>query len=216
MAATQDLTQRIDAAFAAMEKKRTQFQLEETEKHKEYQARLALLGKTFDGLSEIWKPRLEVLARKFGDKVAVKPTIAPSTRDAIFAVESDVARIRLRFRATSDSDIRKLILNYDLEIVPILMKFDSHAELEMPLEKIDRDAIGRWTDERIMSFVSTYVALHENQFYLSEQMVQDPVSGTQFPKLAAGATLEREGHTYYFVSEETRREFEKQTAIAVK
>lgn len=216
MAATQDLTQRIDAAFAAMEKKRTQFQLEETEKHKEYQARLALLGKTFDGLSEIWKPRLEVLARKFGDKVAVKPTIAPSTRDAIFAVESDVARIRLRFRATSDSDIRKLILNYDLEIVPILMKFDSHAELEMPLEKIDRDAIGRWMDERIMSFVSTYVALHENQFYLSEQMVQDPVSGTQFPKLAAGATLEREGHTYYFVSEETRREFEKQTAIAVK
>lgn len=39
-------------------------------------------------------------------------------------------------------------------------------------------------------------------------MVTDPVSGTSFPKLAAGARLERDGHTYYFVSDKTRREFE--------
>jgi YHS domain-containing protein len=216
MATTTDLTQRIDAALATLEQKHKRFQLEETQKHQEYQARLALLGKTFDSLGDIWKPRLDVLARKFGDKVAVKPTITPSTRDALFAVESDLARIRLRFRATSDSDIRKLILIYDLEIVPILMKFDAHAELEVPLDRIDREAIGRWMDERIMSFVSTYVALHENQYYLGEQMVRDPISGTQFPKLAAGATLERAGHTYYFVSEETRREFEQKGAIAVE
>jgi YHS domain-containing protein len=212
MADTKNLGQRIDAAFAAMDEKRKQFQDQETKKHKEWDQRVAQLGKTFDSLREVWKPPLELLIKKFGDKVAVTPTLAPSTRDATLDFQSDVAKVRLRFRATTDDDIRKLILNYDLDIIPMLMKYDSHAELEMPLEAVDRAAVGRWIDERIMSFVKAYLSLHENQYYLKEQMVQDPVTGTQFPKFAAGATLEHEGGTHYFVSEETRREFEKKRA----
>jgi YHS domain-containing protein len=96
------------------------------------------------------------------------------------------------------------------------MKFDSHAELEMPLEKVDPAAVGGWIDERIMSFVKTYITLHENQYYQRDQMVIDPVSGTQFPKFAAGAKLEQGGQTMYFVSEETRREYEKKSAAAKK
>lgn len=210
MADTQNLGKSIDAAFSAMDEKRKKFQSEETHKHQEWQGRVEQLGKTFDSLREIWKPPLELLIHKFGDKVTAKPTLAPSTRDVTLEFQSDVARIRLRFRATTDDDIRKVILNYDLDIIPMLMQFDSHAELEMPLDAVDREAIGHWIDERIMSFVKTYVSLHENQYYLKGQMVQDPVSGTQFPKFAAGATLERQGRTYYFVSEETRRDFEKQ------
>jgi YHS domain-containing protein len=96
------------------------------------------------------------------------------------------------------------------------MKFDSHAELEMPLDKVDQAAVGRWIDERIMSFVKTYISLHENQFYQRDQMVVDPVTGTQFPKTAAGAKLEQGGKTIYFVSEETKREYEKKNAAAKK
>lgn len=96
------------------------------------------------------------------------------------------------------------------------MQFESHAELEMPIDAVDRESVARWIDERILSFVQTYVSAHENQYYLKDQMVQDPVSGTKFPKLAAGATLERGGRTYYFVSEATRREFEKQGASKSK
>lgn len=74
---------------------------------------------------------------------------------------------------------------------------------------IDRnEASVHWADERILSFVQTYTALHENPYYLRDQMVTDPVSGTTFPKLAAGATLEQDSRTLYFVSEQTRREFE--------
>jgi YHS domain-containing protein len=39
-------------------------------------------------------------------------------------------------------------------------------------------------------------------------MVEDPIAGIRIPKLAAAATVERGGKTYYFIGEETRREFE--------
>lgn len=208
MKSTQELATRIDAAFASMEAKRKQFQEVETRNYEGWRQRLAKLGMEFDTLRAVFKPRLDLLIEKFGAKVTATPKITESTREVVLAFQSEVARIRLRFQGTTDQDIRKLILNYDLEIIPILMQFDSHSTLEMPLDAIDYEAAVRWADERIISFVQTYVALHENQYYLQDQMVTDPVSGTTFPKLAAGAKLERDGHTYYFVSEQTRREFE--------
>lgn len=210
MKSTQELAASIDAAFASMDARRRRFQEVETHKHEEWKQRLAKLGMEFETLRDIFKPRLDLLIEKFGDRITATPKLTESTREFWFEFHSEVARIRMRFQGTTDHDIRKLILNYDLEIIPILMQFDSHSTLEMPLDAIDYEAAVRWADERILSFVQTYTALHENPYYLKDQMVTDPVSGTTFPKLAAGATLERDGRTYYFVSESTRREFEQQ------
>lgn len=212
MMSTNELANGIDAAFSAMKEKRKKFQTEETQKHMDWQKRLERLGGVFDSLRDVWKPRLDVLIEKFGDKVSAAPKLTPSTRSIELEIKSDVAKINLQFQATTDDQLRNIILNYDLHIIPILMKFDSHAELQMPVDKIDREAIGRWIDERILSFVQTYVSLHENPFYLRDQMVVDPVSGTRFPKLLAGAKLERDGRMHYFVSEETLHEFEAHAA----
>ena len=212
MEMTQDLARRIEAAFSLLEEKRKAFQEMETRKYLEWKQRLDLLHAVFESLIDDIKPRLDVLIQKFGDKVTATPTITQSTRELVLNFQSEIARISLRFQGTTDGDIRKLILNYDLTIIPILMQFDSHAELEMPLDAIDRVAAARWIDERIMTFVQTYVAIHENQYYLHDQMVTDPVTHTTFPKLAAGAKLERDGRGYYFVSDETRREFENSIA----
>jgi YHS domain-containing protein len=46
-------------------------------------------------------------------------------------------------------------------------------------------------------------------------MVEDPVAHVRFPNFAAGATLEWQGQTYYFLGEETRREFARQKGITV-
>lgn len=210
MEGTEQLAAQIDAAFTSMEAKRKHFQEVETHKYDEWKQRLARLGVEFDTLRDVFQPRLELLIRKFGDRMTATPKLTQSTREILLEFRSEVARIRLRFQGTTDHDIRKLILNYDLEIIPILMQFDSHSTLEMPLDAIDYEAAVCWADERILSFVQTYTAMHENPYYLRDQLVTDPVSGTTFPKLAAGATLERDGHTYYFVSDKTRREFEAQ------
>jgi YHS domain-containing protein len=45
---------------------------------------------------------------------------------------------------------------------------------------------------------------------LKVEFVEDPVARIRFPKYLASCTLERDGQTYFFVDEETRREFEKQ------
>ncbi len=81
-------------------------------------------------------------------------------------------------------------------------------------DAIDREAIANWVDDRLVDFVKTYLSLHENEWYLKDHMVVDPVADVRFPKFAAAATIELEGKTYYFVGEETRREFEAKHGAA--
>jgi YHS domain-containing protein len=74
----------------------------------------------------------------------------------------------------------------------------------------------QWFDERVVAFVKAYLALvrqdDELREHLKEHLVEDPVAKVCFPKYLASSTLERDGRTYYFVDEDTRREFEKQPA----
>ena len=82
------------------------------------------------------------------------------------------------------------------------MKYDSHDEIEFPLDAIDNTALGKWFDDRIVSFVKSYLAIRESQYYLKDQMVEDPIAKVKFPKFAAGATLEVKGKTVYFIERE--------------
>lgn len=137
------------------------------------------------------------------------PVIEPGRRSASFAFKSELAHIVLRFAAAPDPDVRNVVFSYDLQIIPVLMQFDSHDEIEFPLNAVDTAALAQWFDDRIVSFVKTYLAIRENQFYLKDQMVEDPIAKVLFPKFAAGATLEVEGKTIYFIDTTTRREFEQ-------
>jgi YHS domain-containing protein len=56
----------------------------------------------------------------------------------------------------------------------------------------------------------------ESEIYLKDQMVEDPIAHVHFPKIAAATTLDWGGQKYYFIGEETRREFEKQKGIGSK
>jgi len=210
------LSSRIDAEFAAVEEKIKKFQVEQAEEHKERQKRLELLAKVFDQMRDIWRPRLELLVKKFGDRVHVEPRILPSTREASFDFKSRLAQVRLRFSALTDRDVRKLILTYDLEIIPVLMRFNPHSEMEFPLNAIDKEAAARWIDDRIVEYLQTYLSLGENDYYLKENMVEDPIAKVRFPSVAAAATLEWQGRRFYFIGDETRREFAKQNGIKIE
>lgn len=210
------LSSQLDAEFTMVAEQLKKFQAEQVAEHKERQKRLEQLGKVFDELRDIWKPRLELLVKKFGERVKVTPRVVPSTREASFEFQSSLARVRLRFSATTDRDIHNVILSYDLDIVPVLMRFSPHAEVEFPLGKVDKQAVAKWMDDRIIEFVRTYLSLGENDWYLKDQMVEDPVAKVRFPKLAAGATLDWQGQKYFFLGEETRNEFAKQHGIGAK
>lgn len=211
-----NLASRIDAEFAAVEEKIKKFQTQQVEEHKQRQDRLEQLAKVFDQLRDIWKPRLELLVKKFEGRVQTTPRIVPSTREATFDFQSRLAHVRLRFSASTDRDIRKVILCYDLDIIPVLMRFKPHDEVEFPLNAVDKEAVAKWFDDRIVDFIHTYFSMGENEIYLKDQMVEDPIAHVSFPKLAAATTLEWQGQKFYFIGEETRREFEKQKGIASK
>ena len=199
---------RIDAEFSELEDKIKHAQAEGLEEHRQRQRRLNEFERRLEQLGDIWGPRFDALVARFGDKAKVTPQLTESSREAEVEFQSDLARIRLRLSATTDHDVRQLILDYDLEITPVLTSFDSHAQTEWDLATLDDQAIGAWIDDRIVSFVKTYLSLHENEYYLRDHMVEDPVARVRFPKFAAAGSVDFEGRTYHFMNAETKREFE--------
>jgi len=216
MADLSSLLKRIDAEFSAIDDKVKKVQQENMQEYRDRQKRLDQFGKLLDELKGIWLPRLEALHQRFGDRVKITPRLTPSSREATFEFQSHLARICLKFSVFADRDVRNVILTSDLDIVPVLMKFDAHSEMAFPLDGADKDAIGNWFDDRIVSFVRTYVSIHENNFYLKDHLVEDPITHVQFLKYAAGATLEWKGAMYYFVDDESRMEFAKKNSISLK
>jgi hypothetical protein len=212
MATTGNLADRIDAEIDAAFKRVEQLKTQNVEEFQGRQQRLEKLDQILEDLREIWRPRLDALAKKFGERVNVQPQVEPGRRSAKFKFKSDLASIDLRFAVAPDSDVRNLVFTYDLDVLPILMKFDSHDSIEFPLEAVDKAALGKWFDDRIVGFVKTYLSLHENQYYLKGHLVEDPIAKVQFPKYAAGATLEAGGRTVYFIDESTLREFQEKQA----
>jgi hypothetical protein len=210
------LASRIDAEFSAVEEKLKKFQAEQVEAHKQRQQRLEQLGKVLDQLRDIWKPRLELLLKKFEGRVQATPRIVPSTREVTFDFQSRQARVRLKLSATTDRDIQNVILSYHLDIIPVFMHFKPHDEVEFPLNAVDSDAVARWLDDRIVDFIQAYFSMGENEIYMKDQMVEDPIAHVRFPKFAAATSLEWQGQKFYFIGEETRRDFEKQHGITSK
>lgn len=204
-----DLQQRIDSEFAASRERIAAQQREAVMAYEERQARLKTFGEVCDRLQNVWRPRLDLLRGKFGEHIKVTPNVTQEARRVVLDVESPVAHVELQFRVSTDTDVRKLILHYELEILPIFMKFKDHDEVEFPLETVDDDAVAKWFDDRIVDFVQTFLSLSDNQYYLKDHMVTDPVAKVSFPKFAAAATLTIGKSTFYFISQKTCDEFQK-------
>jgi YHS domain-containing protein len=83
------------------------------------------------------------------------------------------------------------------------------------MDKVDKGAVAKWIDDRIVDFVQTYFSMGENEIYLKDYMVEDPVTHVRFPRQAAATSLEWKGQKFYFIGEETRREFAEQNKIAI-
>jgi YHS domain-containing protein len=215
MATIDDFRSRLDAEFAMLsagiEQRRSVIDLE-------YQQRQQRFVEEFvpavAKVREIFAPRSEALVARFKNIIHVQADVRDDFSKIAFSFDSSLARVTLRFDFVHDEEVRKMILVYDLEILPILMKFENHSTLELPLVEVDEQAVIDWLESRMISFVRSFVELNENHIYLNTQMVDDPVARIRMPKAVARETLRFEGQTYYFISAETRREFEKRHATA--
>ena len=136
------------------------------------------------------------------------------SRSVTLDVKSELAGvIKLRFGLSHDSDVRHIMLDYNLAIIPVFFKFNPHARLDFPLEAYDEEAVGRWFDDRLVEFANVYMEMHLTKQYQGRVMVSDPVAGISFPKYFAAATLDHDGTTDYFISDATRREFAQRHSL---
>ena len=214
MSNSNDLAARIDGVITATKDKMKSTQQELLQEYVERQQRLERYSAALPRLLEVAKPRLELLAKRFGERVEVTPEVSGTSRSARFAVKSPLARINMTVSAFPDRDAKNVAVEYNLQILPVLMQFESHAEFSTPIENPDLDGLQKWLDDRLVGFVETFMRLHENEYYMKDQYVEDPVVKVRFPKFAAGATLEQGGQTYYFVDDRTKAEFARQKGLA--
>ena len=153
------LSRRISAEFSSAAERDNELVGRNVQDAKQRQDHLEQLGKVFDELRKVWKPRLELLVNEFGNRVQTSPHLVPSERDVTFAFQSSKAHVRLRFTALPDRDFQRLILAYLLEITPAVIHYKSYDQMEFPLNAIDKQAVGKWLDDRIMDFVHTYLSM---------------------------------------------------------
>jgi len=196
------LDEQVAQARSRVEQKQSEIQQTYEARSQRYQKFLRVL----EELQGVARTRLEKLAERC--KFDATPTENPDGKSVLLMFQTPVARIRLRLSATHDDDVRNLVLGYDLEVLPIFIKYNPHAELAIPLDKVDRATVEAWLDDRLIEFAQTYVTIHFTDQYNKDHMVTDPVANVRFPKVFAQSTLEKDGKTYYFISDQTRREFE--------
>lgn len=207
MANLDSLVNRIDALLGAERRRIEQFQRQQENDFHLRRQRLERYEHIMRRIALILTPRLRALGERFNGGVEIRPARRGHTREMRFQFQSDLAKICLRFSAFPDSDASNIIFDYDLEIVPALMKYDAHRELRQPLDEVNVTAVVEWIDDRICDFVATYLSTFQNSYYLRGHEVEDPITRVAFPKAFAAATLERQGQTYFFISPDTRDEF---------
>ena len=209
-----NLAKRISLEFSSAAERDKELLGGQMQDAKAPHARLEQFSKVFDELREVWKPRLELLVREFGNRVKAVIHVVPSRRDATFYFQSGSAHVRLSFTALTDRDFQRVILSYLLEITPTVIHYRPYAQVEFPLHAVDKAAATEWIDDRIIDFVQTYLSMGEPELCPKDQMVEDPIARVRFPRFAAAATLERKGEKFYFISLETRRKFEAEQQSA--
>ena len=214
MSDVSELVNRIDGALAAIKDRVKGRQQELLQDHLQRQQRLAEYEKAQARVVEIAKPRLEALARRAGDRATVTPSVSQTRRQATFEFRSPRAQITLTFSVTPDYPVQNVVVEYDLHVIPVLWNFTSHSEFSSPIGAFDADRLARWLDDRIVAFVELYIQIHEGELFDQAEFVEDPVANVKFPKLAAGATIEHAGKTYFFIDEKTKAEFARRERLA--
>src|SRR5262249_7752778 len=152
----------------------------------------------------IAKPRLEALAKRAGQRVSVTPSVSEGRRAARLEFKSSGAHITLTYASTPDQELKNAVVQRELRIVPVLWKFEPHAEFSSPITSFDAKGFTKWLDDDIIAFVELYMQIHEGEFYDKAEYVEDPIAKVTFPKFAAGATLAQGGQTYFFIDEITK------------
>ncbi len=118
------------------------------------------------------------------------------------------AKVVLSFRVGHDGPIENAVIEYGLEIIPVFIKFSSHAQLLVPIDEPGDETIAAWIDDRLVEFTRIYLELYFTDQYQKQGLETDPVMNIQFPRAFAAGKREYGGRIYHFYTKESLQQFE--------
>jgi len=205
------LGKRIEAEIAVAHERIAEFQRKAERRHEEMEKRRDRFKEVAATLLQRIGRPVDTLASYF-EHAEVSRSDDRTGRHAIVRFKHTPrfpASVELRFDVTHDEEVRRVIVMYSASILPIFLEYEKSDHISFDLDAVDEEKLRRWFEERIVGFVRTYLRIQFAEEYQKENLVTDPVAQVRFSRVFAKGTSEYAGHTYHFVSDETRAAFEE-------
>ena len=162
-----DLGRRIREKLAAAAEARRLRQEQRRQATRELDERLKRYTTIADRLmDEVIQPCMRQLAGCFPE--AERPDEMQSRHAAVCRFPHTArfpATAILELGVTRDGDARSVVVQYDLQILPLLLPINAHAHLDMPLGEVDQQTVAHWVEERILTFVDSYLQVETAELY---------------------------------------------------
>jgi YHS domain-containing protein len=204
-----NLEQKIKAKLSVCEERQSLEEKHFRQQMAEAEARNTRFTALADGvMQKIIKPRMEKLKALF-DNARMSETRS-SRHNSCCQFEHTPrfpASALLEIGVTRDGEIKTLILQSELQILPVFFTVETRDELSTPMNEVDETKAADWVDARILHFVDTYLRIETCNHYQQENIVTDPVCGMRVNKAFAPAQMTYHGKTYYFCIAECRGRF---------
>ena len=202
------LGKEIEERLAVAAERRREHQDHVSQHMQELEERSSEFNNVAEILGTVIKPRMQKLTGYFENA-----TFSASDYNGVHCTcefasnERFPASTKLSLVVTHDKEIKTVIVGYSLEILPIFMDFERHDQIDFPLGDVDMMRASSWVDEKLVTFVETYLRLEKVDAYHRFNKVTDPVCHMQLRKADAGATTVHKGKTYYFCVEKCQQAF---------
>lgn len=213
MGECEDLDRQIGERVAAAEAKQREHQDHIRQRMQEIERRQGQVSTVAQHLcSAIIRPRVERLAQHFENSEVLGSAQAGVGRCVcrFEHTERFPATVTLELFVCSDDKMSNALVCYRLEIRPVFIQFEGRDQLAVPLDEVDDARVALWVDQKLISFVDTYLRLLEVEQYQMDNAVVDPVCGMRINKNTAASEAEYRGHKFYFCINECREKFLKE------
>ncbi len=209
MSASQTLAERLNAEFRARDERLKAAEEVRRREADERARALARFNDVCDQLRAHWEPKLAVFSEHFASMLKVSPTITPDQRQVQVVFLTELASMTMSLCASLSTDLRRVVIDYGLQIIPTFLEYERSTRLEVPLEPFDIAPIEDWVDDRLVACTKAYLSMQDNRYYADRETVEDPITKARFAKSNAAAHLNHNGKVIYFASEESKRDYER-------
>lgn len=207
MSAPSPLAERLNAEFSARDARLKAGEEVRRREADERARAIARFNGVCDQLRAHWEPRLAVFSEHFTNQLKVTPTMMPDQRQVQVVFLTELANMTMSLCASLSTDLKRVVIDYGLQIIPTFFEYERSSRLEVPLDPFDIAPIEEWVDDRLVACTRAYLSMQESRFYADRCTVEDPITKAKIIKSNAAAHLIHNGKVVYFASKQTMQDY---------